>query len=249
MAAHQPNFMPYLGFFDKLKSVDEIGTEPGVFIIRDDCQYVRRDYHHRNRIRTNTGEGWMWLYVPVEHEVLPLNEVVIRHDNKINGREQWTKFHLRMIHDHYKRTPFFNKYYPGLETIYSDPGNSLCDFNKRLIVYLAECFNIRTKVVSFFDIPGSINGYNASETLANMARAVGADIYLSGDGGRSYLDRSPFGDDVRVVFQEYKHPVYVQRYQGFVPYLSAIDALFNIDQLPQSGTGQVRINELDNVRC
>ena len=66
MAAHQPNFLPYPGFFDKLKHIDEMGTEPGVFVIRDDCQYVHRDFHHRNRIRTNTGEGWMWIYVPVE---------------------------------------------------------------------------------------------------------------------------------------------------------------------------------------
>ena len=91
MAAHQPNLLPYLGFFDKMLAVNEIGTEAGVFVIRDDCQFVIRDWHHRNKIRTNTGDGWMWLYIPVDHDLVSLRKVKIRHDKKINGRELWTK--------------------------------------------------------------------------------------------------------------------------------------------------------------
>ncbi len=235
MAAHQPNFLPYLGFFDKMKRINEMGTEPGVFVIRDDCQYVQRDFHHRNKIRTNTGEGWMWLYVPVEHKMIPLREIKIRHDRRINGRELWTKYHLRLIRDHYRRTPFFDYFYPGLEDIYSDPGETLGDLNKRLIGYLADCFEIRTRVVSFYDLSLRVDGNNASETLVGIARTVGADTYLSGDGGRAYLDQSAFGDDVQVEFQNYEHPVHVQRYPGFRPYMSTIDALFNLGRLPRSG--------------
>jgi hypothetical protein len=235
MAAHQPNFLPYLGFFDKMKRINEMGTEPGVFVIRDDCQYVQRDFHHRNRLRTNTGEGWMWLYVPVEHEMMPIGEIKIRHDKRIGGRELWTKYHLRLIQDNYKRTPFFDEFYTGLENIYLDPRDNLCDFNKRLIGYLADCFEIRTELVTFHDLSLRVDGNNASEMLASIAGAVGADTYLSGDGGKSYVDQSAFADDIKVVFQDYEHPVYVQRYQGFRPYMSAIDALFNIGRLPRSG--------------
>ena len=235
MTAHQPNFLPYLGFFDKMKAVDEMGTEPGVFVIRDDCQYVQRDFHHRNRIRTNTGDSWTWLYVPVDHEMMPINDVRIRYDKKINGRELWTKYHLRMIRDNYKRTPFFDSFFPGFKEIYSDPGDNLADFNKRLIRYLAECFEIETELISFYDLPGDIEDNDASETLANISRAVKADIYLSGDGGKNYLDISPFGEDIKVEFQNYKHPIYPQRYPDFKPYMAAIDALFNIGYLPRSG--------------
>ena len=235
MAAHQPNFLPYLGFFDKMKAVDEMGAEPGIFIIRDDCQYVQRDFHSRNRIRTNTGDGWMWLHVPVDHDEIPIRNVKIRHDKKINGRELWTKYHLRMIRDNYKRTPFFNDFFPGLEVIYSDPGDNLNNFNKRIIRYLAECFKIRTEMISFYDLPKGIDGNDASETLANMSKAVRANVYLSGDGGKGYLDISPFGNDTRVEFQNYKHPIYPQRYPDFKPYMATIDALFNIGRLPRSG--------------
>lgn len=246
MAAHQPNFLPYPGFFDKLKHIDEMGTEPGVFVIRDDCQYVHRDFHHRNRIRTNTGEGWMWIYVPVEEKMVPIREIKIRHDIRISRRELWTQFHLRMIRDNYKRTPFFDNYYPGLVEIYSDPGDSLCDFNMRLIRYIANCFGIGTKIVSFYDLSLSGDGNNASETLANIARAVRADTYLSGDGGKGYLDISPFGNDVHVEFQNYEHPIYPQRYPGFKLYMGAVDALFNIGRLPR--LGEV-VNAPTEIKC
>lgn len=235
MAAHQPNLLPYLGFFDKLKLTDEMGTEPGTFVIRDDCQYVQRDFHHRNRIRTNTGEGWMWLYVPVEHKMAPIREIQISPDKRVGGKEYWTKYHLRMIWDNYRRTPFFDRYYQGFADIYSDPGDNLREFNMRLIRFIARCFGIGTEIISFYDLGLPTNGSDASETLADIARAVGADVYLSGDGGKGYLEMAQFGSSIRVQFQNYEHPIYPQRYSGFRPYMSAIDALFNVGRIPLSG--------------
>jgi hypothetical protein len=246
MAAHQPNFLPYLGFFDKLKHVDEMGTEPGVFVIRCDCQFVRRDFHHRNRIRTNTGDGWIWIHVPVEESRVPIREIKIRHDKKIDGVEFWAQYHLRLMKENYRRTPFFDDYYPGLVEIYSDPGDSLCDFNIRLIKYIANCFGIGTKLILFRDLSLSECGTCASETIANIARAVRADTYLSGDGAKVYLDMCAFANDVRVEFQNYEHPVYPQRYPGFKPYMTALDALFNIGRLPRSGEV---VNATTEVKC
>jgi len=231
MAAHQPNFLPYLGFFDKMRSVDELGTEPGVFIIREDCQYVKRDFHSRNKIRIYN--GWKWLNVPVKDNAVPLKDVKIDTEGRINN-VPWATYHLRLIEANYKKTPFFNKFYPDLKKIYLEPGDKLAEFNIRIIKYLAKCFGIKTKIILFHELPESVNGNNASETLVNASKAVGADIYLSGDGAKNYLDVSCF-KDVKLKFQKYKHPVYPQRFPGFVPYMSAIDALFNIGYLPRSG--------------
>jgi len=231
MAAHQPNYLPYLGFFDKLKSVDELGTEPGVFIIRDDVQYVKKEFHDRNKIRVN--EGWKWLRVPVQRKMAPLNTIKIKEEGRINN-VPWAVYHLRLIEANYKKTPFFDKFYPGLKEIYLNPGANLVVFNTRIIKYIAECFGIKTKIVLFSEIPEIIKGINASETLVNASKAVGADIYFSGVGSKAYLDVSCF-KDVKLKFQEYKHPVYPQRFPKFEPYMSAIDALFNIGRLPFSG--------------
>lgn len=231
IAAHQPNFLPYLGFFDKMRAVNELGDEPGVFVIRDDCQFVRKDFQNRNRIRTF--QDWMWLQVPVENQIAPIGEIKIIHNGKINGRENWTKFHKRMIWNNYKRTPFFDKFYPALDMIYSEPVDNLRDFNFRIIEYLAECFGIETEIVFASDL--GVSGKTASETLAEIARAMETDTYLSGPGAKEYLDISLFGNDVKVVFQDYTHPMYPQRFPGFQPCMSAIDALFNVGHLPKSG--------------
>ena len=59
-------------------------------------------------------------------------------------------------------------------------------------------------------------------------------MYLSGPKGRDYLDVSLFEKKgIRVEFQDFKHPVYMQRYEGFVPNMAAIDALFNVGKIPE----------------
>ena len=67
VSAHQPNFLPYLGFFDKMDKSD-------VFVIRDEVQFAERDYHHRNRIRINGPRNnepqCKWIRVPVTHQVV-----------------------------------------------------------------------------------------------------------------------------------------------------------------------------------
>lgn len=231
MAAHQPNFLPYLGFFDKMRAVDQLGTEPGIFIIRDDCQFVDSDYHHRNRIRTN--EGWKWLNIPIEKKAAPLGEIKIKTEGRISN-VKWNIYHLRQIEANYKKTPFFEKYFPGLKEIYMEPGDNLSNFNMRLIKYLAECFGIKTKIILFSELPEKIEGEDATDVLVNAAKAVKADTYLSGDGGKKYLDVSRF-TDVELKFQDYKHPIHPQRFSGFEPFMSAIDALFNLGRLPRQG--------------
>lgn len=231
MAAHQPNFLPYAGFFDKMRIVSEVGDEPGVFVIRDDCQFVRKDFQNRNRIRTPY--GWMWLQVPVVESMSPIRDIEIASGKKVNGRENWVKFHRRMIWNNYRRTPFFDKFYPGIDEIYSNAGDNLSDFNVTMIKYLAACFGLDVRVVlaSSLRIKSSV----ASETLAEISESVGADIYVSGPGGREYLDTSFFRGKAEVIFQDYVHPVYPQRFLGFQSHMSAIDALFNIGRLPRSG--------------
>jgi hypothetical protein len=68
-----------------------------------------------------------------------------------------------------------------------------------------------------------------SERLLALCRALGATTYLTGDAAADYLDEDLFQQaGVEVVWQRYRHPVYPQLHGNFVPYLSAVDALFNL---------------------
>jgi len=219
---HQPNYLPYLGFFDKMAKSD-------IFVIYDDAQFNKSDFQHRNRIRIY--HGWKWLTVPVEKKRIPINEVKIRNEVKTWKGIKWSDAHFRDIHDNYKDTPYYSIYADELMRIYKRNYEKLVDLNMELIRFLMKAFDIDVKIVFSSDL-GFIS--KSTQKLVEIVEALGGDVYLSGPKGRHYLDVSLFErKGIKVVFQDFKHPVYKQRYKGFVPNMAAIDALFNVGKMPE----------------
>lgn len=229
MAGHQPNFLPYLGFFDKMVNCD-------VFVIRDEVQFVERDWHHRNKIRIdgkdeNGNLQGKWLTVPVEKEPKYLKDIVIKNDVK-QKNVPWNVFMLREIKNRYDTTPFFRDYFPALESIFMQKKEKLIDFNMEIINFLKNCFNINTELVYASQLKGFEKTGEASLDLARLTKIVGAGIYLSGPGGVNYMNKDTFSQEgIDLRFQDFQHPVYPQRYHGFVPNLASIDALFNVGNI------------------
>ena len=211
VSIHQPNYLPYLGFFDKIRLSD-------VFVILDDAQFVGRDYHHRNKIRTS--QGWQWLTVPVDKKRVPIKDI------KINNKSDWANIHFTAIRANYLKTPFFRKYETDINRIYEKNYEMLVDLNVELILFLLDAFKINTKILYSSEF-----GFNSKSTqkLIDIVEALGTDTYLSGSGGRKYMNCSLFEkNNIKLEFQDFKHPVYPQRHPDFVPNMAAIDALFNL---------------------
>lgn len=213
---HQPNYLPYLGFFDKMARSE-------IFIIYDDAQFNKEDFQHRNRIRIY--HGWKWLTVPVEKKLIPLNKVKIKNDIKI-GDINWKEAHFRDIHDNYMKAPYYQKYEKDLTNIYEQQYELLIDLNIKLIKFLIKSFDICTEIVysSEFELNSK-----STEKLVDLVSAVGGDTYLSGAMGKNYLDLELFNkNDIKVAHQVFEHPIYRQQYDGFIPNMSAIDVLLNV---------------------
>lgn len=216
---HQPNYLPYLGFFDKMVKSD-------IFIIYDDAQFNKEDFQHRNKIRIYN--GWKWLTVPVDKKHIPINQIKIKNDAKISG-VSWQGAHLRDIHDNYRKAQHYQNYENYLTGIYEQKHEKLIDINMELIKFLAESFDIDTEIVY-----SSKFGFNSmsTEKLVELVSAVGGDVYLSGTMGKNYLDLELFNKkNIKVIFQEFKHPIYKQQHKEFIPNMSAVDALFNAGKL------------------
>jgi hypothetical protein len=212
---HQPNYLPYLGFLDKMKKSD-------IFIIYDDAQFNKSDFQHRNRIRIY--DGSKWLTVPVEKKHKPLNEVRIQNDVSIKD-QKWSDHHLVQIYDNYKKANQFGTYFPDICEIYKGHYNLLVNLNMELITFLSKSFDIDTKIVYSSEYPSASQ---STQRIIELVQAVGADTYLSGPAGKDYMDLGMFeAAGIEVLFQEFEHPVYKQQYEGFVPYMSSLDALLN----------------------
>ena len=212
LAAHQPQYLPWLGFFDKMDRVDR-------FVLLDTVQYKKNEWQNRNRIRTAT--GWQWLTVPVHvHFPMAIREVAI---DEIGT---WRRKHREALRIHHSRSPFRAAILPAIEAVLDEPFPSLASLNIRFIRLLAELLGVRTPIVLASDVPRLPEG--ADERLIALCRHFGADEYLAGQGGGAYMDLGAYRSaGVGVAFQEFRHPVYRQSYPGFEANLSSIDLLLN----------------------
>jgi hypothetical protein len=214
---HQPNYLPYLGFFDKMKKSD-------IFVIYDDAQFNSRDFQQRNRIRTS--KGWQWLTVPVEKKAIPIKEIMIK--NNVD----WSSVHFTAIRANYLKTPYYSIYENEIRRIYKKRYEKLIDLNMILIHFFMKKFDINVELMLSSEFWFTSK---STERLVEIVEALGGDIYLSGAKGRDYMDMSLFEKKgVMVEFQDFTHPVYKQRYEGFVPNMSAIDTLFNVGKILES---------------
>ena len=86
VSIHQPNYLPWLGFFDKIKRSD-------LFVIFDDVQFPRGKKHfgHRNQIKTPNGAKW--LSVPIKNK----SDMVMFNETLINYETTWQRDHCNLI--------------------------------------------------------------------------------------------------------------------------------------------------------
>ena len=216
VAIHQPEHLPWIGFFEKMQRAD-------LFVLLDDVQFSKGDFQNRNRVKG--AGGVQWLTVPIVHKFpQQINEVEIAGDD-------WRDKHWRTVLSCYGRAPYFKMIGPGLEELYRAPSNKLSDFNLDAIRLLARLLGVETKMVRSSEL--NVTG-EKSDLVLNICREVGADAYYSGAMGSSYLQRETFAQaGIEIVFQQFVHPTYKQLFmqsQGFVPNLSVLDLLFNSGQ-------------------
>jgi hypothetical protein len=221
-AGHQPNYLPWLGFFDKMSKCD-------IFIIEDNVQFTHNGFINRNRIKTFNGVDW--LTVPIEHfgRPLPINEIVIANKSE----RDWAYRHWMSLKFSYYKAPFWKTYCDFFEQTFSQKWTMLIDLNMHLIKGLMSFFNIDKPLVMASSL--GVSG-KKSELILTQCKAVGANVQLSGIGGRDYLDIKRFeAEGVKVVFQDFHYPTYPQLHGEFVPDLSVVDYLFCVGgTMPQT---------------
>ena len=213
VAGHQPNYLPWLGFFDKMRCSD-------VFIIEDNVQYEHNGYINRNRIKTQ--KGAMWLTVPIVHvgRQLLINEAEIANKTQ----PTWSERHWLSLKHNYMHAPYWSKYSGFFEETYSKTWDKLIDLNMHLIKGMMLFLGVDKPIV----MASSLNiNEKKSKLILAQCMALKSDVQLAGGGSRDYLNVKEFKEKgIKVLFQDFKCPIYTQLHGEFVPNLSAIDYLF-----------------------
>ncbi len=216
VAIHQPDYLPWLPYFHKIKAVD-------LFVLMDCVEYGGKSscFHNRNKIKVPN--GWAYLTIPLGSGI----EQTRIKDVKLPKDQRWQKKHLKSISLAYQKAPYFKEHKEFFENLYNSEQKYLADFNIEIINYLSKAFGFKTKLVreSELEVPSEFTG---SERIMDILKKTEASYYLSGPYGKTHLDSKEFEKlDIDLDFMDYEHPEYKQLFGEFIPGLSAIDLLFN----------------------
>ncbi|HJU55712.1 MAG TPA: WbqC family protein [Pyrinomonadaceae bacterium] len=213
VAIHQPEHLPWIGFFEKMLRAD-------LFVLLDDVQFSKGDFQNRNRVKGASGA--QWLTVPVAHRFPQrINEVLVTGNN-------WQVKHWKTLRSCYARAAHFEMFAPLFEDFYRRSWTKLADLNVAALELIARSLGIEKKWVMASEL--KVSGQK-SELVLEICKTLGARGYYSGRTGSTYLNKDEFRRaGIEIIVQNFNHPVYEQQFmteRGFVPNLSALDLLFN----------------------
>jgi hypothetical protein len=215
IAIVQSNYLPWKGYFDLIRRVDEL-------VLLDDVQYTRRDWRNRNRFKTPNGPRW--LTVPVNVKGLYHQRI----DEVVVSDASWAERHWQTLTTWYGRAPFFDRYRPVLEAAYlGGTSPRLSSINRRLLETLCELFQIPTPLTSSADYEPQ---GSSTDRLISICKAADATRYISGPAARAYLDEGAFAAaGIEVSWMSYDgYREYPQLYPPFDHHVSALDLLLSV---------------------
>lgn len=217
VGSHQPHFFPWLGYLDKMAKSD-------MFIINDIAQLETKSPMTRNRIIDERGTV-RYLNIPIKksgHTQVSNNQILLSDWNSSKERI------LGILINSYRKAPFFSEIIAIVRQLIENEYQFLYEIDLATIEMFRECFDINTPII----INSSLvvdSCESKSEAICKKVKAVGGNIYLSGLGGKKYMEEEVFAESgIKVIYQDFSYPVYSQyNSTEFIPNLSALDLLFN----------------------
>ena len=206
---HQPEHLPWTGFFHKMMLAD-------LYVYLDHVQYRKGYFQNRNKIVNKEGKE-VWATIPLKsgsvHESILDKEIV----------SGYSKKYISLIESSYKKSKYFDKYFDKFQLIFNSEHRNLVDLNLDIIDFFRGELRINTPTVRSSDL--NITSVR-SEMNLDICLKQNADSYISGPSGLDYLDIESFKDrNIEILVHNYKSPIYKSNH--FHPSMSTLDLLFN----------------------
>jgi hypothetical protein len=219
VAIHQPNFLPWIGYFHKINEAED-------FVLLDDVQYVKQSPSSRNFIKNKNGEKYL-LVLPVKKKNYTeknYNEI------EIDYAQPWQKKHLNIIKDSYFHSLSFKEIFSFIENIYSQKFENLASLNIAFIEQICKFLEIKTNIILSSELAISPECIKNERNIA-ICKQLHATHYLSGIGAKKYNQEILFHqNNLKLIYQNYTPIIYAQINGTFIPNLSIIDYLFNVSK-------------------
>jgi hypothetical protein len=216
VAIHQPNFLPWLGFFDKINRSE-------LFVLMDNAQFSKTGGTWTNRVQLIVNKEPAWVTVPIVRAYHGLRTIA---EMEINDSQPWRAKLLRTIDMNYGRAPHYKDVAPVIHELIEHRTSDLAEYNLTAIRTICRALDLATptQLGSKLRTEG-----RSTDLLVGMVEAVGGTAYLAGGGASGYQEDQKFREaGIDLIYQEFQHPIYPQfNTAGFKPGLSIVDALMN----------------------
>ncbi len=217
IAIHQPNYLPWFGYFLKIYLAD-------TFVFHDVVQFSKSSFTKRVKLPTKNYTDTFWLSLTTGKDEPKINEVVI------NEVQKTVNIHLKIIESTYHNKKYFNAFFPKLKIYFQEAlvHNLLSDFNISLVKNIAKYLELET----VFRKSSSLKKNTHISNLA-IVKLLNGNIYLSGTGAKSYQNDISFSDQgIELCYLESYNFItknsYHQSDNKFINGLSIIDIIMNI---------------------
>lgn len=210
-AIHQPDYIPYPGYFYKILKSD-------IFVFLDDAQFSNNGGHDVNLIKAP--EGPLRLKIPVRQT---LGDTI----NKVRTKDElgWKSSHIDAIRRYYKKTPYFDTVFPVCQELLNVSYDNLAELNKAIILSFCHEFGLNRTFLNSSEMGISSK---REQRIIDICHSLRADTYYSGNGARVYQSEEQFNNNgIRLVYSDYKPTVYPQLGDDFIENLSIVDFIMN----------------------
>ena len=211
IAIHQPNYIPWLGYFYKIFQSD-------IFVFHDDVQFSKKGMHNFHYIKTK--DEHFRLKIPVEQKHGDLINQV-RTKDELN----WKKEHLHRLEDSYRKASHFKQIYADYESIINREYDNLAEINEQIIRFVCSKFGFNTHFVK----ASALNLSTVKEEkVLDILNALHGTVYYSGTGAAAYQEESNFRNrGIELRYSTYKPLIYNQFWGQFEPNVCILDYLMH----------------------
>jgi len=209
VAIHQPEHMPWCGFFHKMMLADH-------YVVLDSVQYKKGYFHNRNKVIDRNGKvEYITVSVLISNGRWknPISEI------QTDFNRPWQEKYLARIIECYSESSFFPTLFPEIENIINQRHENIFDLNMELIYLFRDILDISTPMSFSSELQSDLH---ASKLLLQLCKHAKATTYLAGSSGIDYLNEDIFyKENIKVQYHQFTPPEYEMK--DFVPGLSALD--------------------------
>ncbi|MDO4187539.1 MAG: WbqC family protein [Lachnospiraceae bacterium] len=212
----QPYFMPYLGYWQHMASTDE-------YVLYDDVNYIKKGWINRNRILALGKEKMFTIPLSRASQNRKINSIYLAND-------AYKENLYKDLYHSYHKCSMWNSVNQLMESIIFYEDKHLVSYILNSITVIADYLDIDTHIILSSNIEKD-NELKGQDKILSICKNLNASTYINPSGGFYLYDEELFLDNgIELKFIVPEFPKYSQEAKDFIPGLSIIDLLFNVNK-------------------